>query len=147
MQKCVIFDLDGTLFDTSHRIHYIKNKPKNWKAFYEGIRDDPLIEEIAHILKMYHYDGRYNIVYLTGREETYRAITLEAIKEHGLPKAPLYMRPKRDYRPDVEVKKALLEIIRGDGHDPKIAFEDRKRNVDMFRAEGMLVCHVDEGDF
>ena len=29
----IIFDIDGTLLDISHRLRHIKQKPKNWKAF------------------------------------------------------------------------------------------------------------------
>ena len=29
----VIFDIDGTLLDISHRLKFIQQKPKDWKAF------------------------------------------------------------------------------------------------------------------
>ena len=29
----VICDIDGTVADCSHRLHWIQSKPKNWKAF------------------------------------------------------------------------------------------------------------------
>src|ERR1700686_3420403 len=35
MTGCYLFDIDGTLADLSHRLHYIKpaGGPKNWDAF------------------------------------------------------------------------------------------------------------------
>jgi hypothetical protein len=32
--KAVIIDIDGTLADTTHRLHHIKSKPPNWDAFF-----------------------------------------------------------------------------------------------------------------
>jgi len=31
-----VFDLDGTLANIDHRLHFIKTKPKNWPAFFEA---------------------------------------------------------------------------------------------------------------
>lgn len=36
----VAFDLDGTLANIDHRLHHVKNKPKCWVKFNEGIKDD-----------------------------------------------------------------------------------------------------------
>jgi FMN phosphatase YigB (HAD superfamily) len=29
-----IFDIDGTLADISHRLHFIQQEPKDWRGFY-----------------------------------------------------------------------------------------------------------------
>jgi phosphoglycolate phosphatase-like HAD superfamily hydrolase len=38
--KTVIFDLDGTLCDISHRLHFIENGNKDWDGFYAACPDD-----------------------------------------------------------------------------------------------------------
>ena len=39
-----IFDIDGTLADCSHRLHYISGEHKDWDAFYkECVNDKPIM--------------------------------------------------------------------------------------------------------
>lgn len=40
MQKTIVFDIDGTLADLSHRRHHVESRPKNWDAFFEDISED-----------------------------------------------------------------------------------------------------------
>ena len=48
-----IFDIDGTLANCDHRLHYVKNKPKNWDAFYSECMDDHVIWPVAEILELF----------------------------------------------------------------------------------------------
>jgi len=41
----------------------------------------------------------------------------------------------------------MLIKMRRDGYDPTIVFEDRKSVVDMWRAKGLFVFQVAEGNF
>ena len=34
MHKAVIFDIDGTLADSKHRLKYIEQQPKQWDRFF-----------------------------------------------------------------------------------------------------------------
>ena len=46
MHKAVIFDIDGTLADSQHRLQYLEQQPKQWDKFFsESIKDKyiPLI--------------------------------------------------------------------------------------------------------
>ena len=60
----------------------------------------------------------------------------------------LYMRPDGDrYTKDSDLKKEIyLESIEHRA-DVLIVFEDRKRNVDMFRELGLICAQVAEGNF
>jgi len=57
------------------------------------------------------------------------------------------MRADSDRRSDDIVKRELLARIRGDGFDPQLAIDDRKRVVDMWRSEGLICAQVAEGEF
>jgi hypothetical protein len=57
------------------------------------------------------------------------------------------MRKKGDYRDDAVVKIELLQQIRADGFNPLIAFDDRNRVVDAWRANGIICAQVAPGDF
>ena len=57
------------------------------------------------------------------------------------------MRRVGDYRPDVEIKKEMLDRIRKGGFRPCIAIDDRDCVVAMWRAEGLTCLQVAPGDF
>ncbi|MDR3503022.1 MAG: HAD family acid phosphatase [Legionella sp.] len=143
----VIVDLDGTLCDCSQRIHYIKSKPKNWKAFYAGVPNDSVLEKMHDLVFALAHVG-HRIILCTGREEIHRETT-EAWLESNVwfDYEKLYMRSLKDYRPDSVVKIELLEQMRKDGYDPDMAIDDRQQVVDAFREAGLLVLQCAKGDF
>lgn len=48
----IIFDIDGTLADCSHRLHWIQSKPKNWNAFFAGMAapEEDLVVVVNHLI-------------------------------------------------------------------------------------------------
>jgi len=38
--KTVIFDIDGTLSDNSHRQHFLEQKHKDWEGFFKECEKD-----------------------------------------------------------------------------------------------------------
>lgn len=142
-----IFDLDGTIANCSHRLHYIQKKPKDWKAFYAACMNDAPIWPVILVLKS--LAATDSIVYSTGRSEECRHQTITWLKELRLPSHSLYMRKEGDYREDFIVKAELLEQIKKDHPYREIggAFEDRQQVVDMYRAKGIKVFQVAKGDF
>jgi hydroxymethylpyrimidine pyrophosphatase-like HAD family hydrolase len=38
--KIIIFDLDGTLANIDHRLHFINQQPKNWLSFSKACSAD-----------------------------------------------------------------------------------------------------------
>jgi phosphoglycolate phosphatase-like HAD superfamily hydrolase len=47
MKKIVIFDLDGTLMNIEHRMHFIKETPKDYHAFYKACSGDTPIPQVV----------------------------------------------------------------------------------------------------
>lgn len=149
MGSCVIFDVDGTLADCQHRIHWVRSNPKNWAAFNQGMSKDPAHQDICDMLRMFHGAG-WTILISTGRSEDDRDVTeawLRDVAGLGGLWTKLYMRPSRDYRPDNVVKSEILDQMIADGYNPTIAVDDRDQVVAMFRARGLRVLQVAPGDF
>jgi hypothetical protein len=144
----IIVDLDGTLSDSTHRQHHMQAKKKNWMAFYEGMVDDPPNHDILWMVKNFHGAGA-RIIYCSGRPEEYRIHTTDWLIKHGAPfiGGSLYMRKTGDYRSDYIVKLELLEKMRLDGYDPKIAIDDRDQVVKAWRQVGIRCLQVANGDF
>lgn len=141
----VIFDIDGTIADITHRHHYVTTKPKNWGAFYRNMHlDAPIVPMLRMIRSM---SSSINPIWCTGRPEEYRQVTLDWLNSHHLQTRYLYMRAKGDNRQDTIVKEELLMKMRQDGFNPVMAFEDRKRIAEMWRKHGLVCAHVADGDF
>jgi predicted secreted acid phosphatase len=146
VKKSIICDIDGTVADLEHRRSWIQSNPKNWKAFYANVENDLPIQPVIDIVVTLWNSG-WDIVFCSGREEIYREKTEKWLREHVIPPKNLYMRKKGDYRDDAVVKIELLEQIRADGFNPLIAFDDRNRVVDAWRANGIICAQVAPGDF
>lgn len=156
---CVIFDLDGTLADLSHRLHHIQNKPKNWPAFFDAMAEDSLIPSVAWLFRAVR-NSRVPVgspmpqdqespvaIICSGRPDNYRELTQRWLFAHCLAPYALYMRSEGDYRADDIVKRELLAKIREDGFDPLLVVDDRDRVVNMWRDEGLTCLQCAPGDF
>jgi hypothetical protein len=147
----IIFDVDGTLLNIEHRVPLIRpvnGGKKDWTAFRHAAIHDvphPEIMEIAIALHM----ACHRLIVCTGRMEKERGVTIASLGGAGFPlySAPIYMRANDDVRPDHVIKLELLAKIREDGFSPALVFDDRQQVVDMWRAQGLRVCQVAEGNF
>ena len=149
LKDIIVCDLDGTLANCEHRVHHVQNKPKNWDAFYAGVRGDTVNGPVLHVLdKFMSYEGAiYNIIFCSGRPERCRADTEAWIEEMcNLNDFILLMREDGDYRDDYIVKQEIL-----DQHIPKdrvlFVLDDRQQVVDMWRRNGLVCFQVAEGKF
>ena len=141
----ICFDIDGTLADLSHRVHYWRDSPKNWNMFKAEMVNDTPIEHISSIARAMWCYG-HNVILCTGRGEENRKVTEDWLKKHDIEYSRLYMRSEGDYRSDDIVKKELLDNIVNDyGWKPDLWFDDRPRVVKMLRENGVFVADVYQG--
>jgi uncharacterized HAD superfamily protein len=141
----ICFDIDGTLADISHRLHYWKEKPKNWNMFKSEMINDPPIESICSIARNMASAG-HTVILCTGRGEDSRQDTRDWLFKQRIGWSALYMRKTGDFRHDDVVKKELLDQIVIDfDQKPDIVFEDRPRVVKMWRENGVFVADVYQG--
>lgn len=138
MIKSVIFDIDGTLANLSHRLHHIREKQKDWASFFNEVDKDTLIEPIRSLLYTFE-DDDYKILLVSGRPEKTRAATEKWMADNAIDFEELYMRPDNDCRPDDKVKSQILDGIIKDGYDVKFVIDDRPRVIAMWRERG-LTC-------
>lgn len=144
---CVIFDIDGTLADVSHRRHHLGNNGRSpdWKAFFDGMVDDPVIEPVACLLEQLRSD--FDIILCSGRPDNYREQTEKWLSDNAIVYDKMFMRPAGDHRSDVIIKRQMLEAIRGDGYNIRFVVDDRQSVVDMWREEGLVCLQAAPGDF
>jgi phosphoglycolate phosphatase-like HAD superfamily hydrolase len=143
--RAAVFDLDGVLSDAAGRQHFLDGSTgrKDWRAFFAASGDDPLIEDVHRLLSL--LDTSLTIVLLTARPTTVREQTLAWLDRYRVRWDLLVMRPERQYQPAVDFKGAMVSALRASGLDLAIAFEDDRRNVDMFRAGGVPCVYIHSG--
>lgn len=145
MNKCIIFDIDGTVADLSHRVHHVQGAKKNWLAFMAAISDDKPIEQTVYLNKFLYGRSREvgPLYFVSGRSESERLETEAWLAKYGLSYDKLLMRPSGDYRADHIIKREILGQIRAEGYEPWLIFDDRQQVVDMWREEGLFVLQCD----
>ena len=141
MRDAVIFDMDGTLCDTSSILHFIEGKEKDFWAFHGASADCPPHAEVVDAAREQH-DAGLAVLVVTSREFQSRDTTLTWLAKHGVPHEALYMRIVGDYRKDVVIKTDILEQIKGDGYNVLAAWDDKPAVLDLWRENGITVHPV-----
>lgn len=146
MNSVVICDLDSTLFNIDHRLHFLKEK--DWEGFYAAVKDDTPNQWCVELLRALDNAG-YNIVFISGRNMSAYKATVVKLNEIGISSYALSMRAEDDRRPDFELKKEYANKYLKNINIANILFaiEDRKRVVDMYRDMGITVLQCAEGEF
>lgn len=150
-RNAIIFDLDGTLCDVTHRRHFVTTKPKNWMAWNDGMVNDTPNAAVAFVFRALHnycYGDVADLILVSGRSDDYREKTEEWLARHGFEYSALYMRMQKDNRDDSIVKGEIADEIEKT-HNILFVFDDRKRVVDMWVNRGIWVFDVGQtkGDF
>jgi hypothetical protein len=139
----VVFDLDGVLSNAAARQHFIKAPRPDWEAFFSASADDPLVDEVAALLGL--LAPGLAVVLLTARPARIAPLTIDWLGRHDLRWDLLVTRRDGDYRPARHFKQEALRDIRDRRFDLKLCLEDDLRNVEMFRAEGVLCLYIHSG--
>ncbi len=130
----VVFDMDGVLSDAAGRQHYLERPYRDWEAFFAACGDDQLIDEVARLLEV--LDPGMQIILLTARPIRVQRQTLGWLERYQLRWDLLIMRDFGDYDASRDFKRRTVWELRQFGFDLRLAFEDDRRNYDMFHAEG-----------
>lgn len=163
----IIFDIDGTLANIKQRLHHIQElkedvrdengswkgtkvvKNPDWDAFNRAMVNDSPNQHIIAIYKSMcnmQRGGDYPAVFVTGRPEDYRAETEEWLRNNGMAPTRLFMRPTKDYRSDVEIKREIHDnYIKG--APVLFVVDDRDAVVAMWRELGYKCLQCQKGDY
>lgn len=146
MKECILFDIDGTLADTSHRDHLVRDPDtRDFPAFFDQMQHDTPIMPVVNLLRIVSYS--LPVILTTGRPETYRQVTEEWLLTHAIPHHILLMRPEGNRQDDTVIKKAMLTILRSADWNPLLVIDDRSKVVNMWRENGLICLQAAPGDF
>lgn len=135
----VVFDVDGVVADVRHRVHHLRRTPPDWRRFFEGAADDPVLPEGLALLQ--RHAAHHPVAYVTGRPEFLRGVTRTWFAAHRLPPGPLLMRGPGDRRPARLVKLELLVSLTVEA-PIALVVDDDPDVVDTLRRTGLAVHHA-----
>jgi hypothetical protein len=144
----IAMDLDGTLADITHRLHFIqheRSKDKDWPSFFRASVDDKPIAPMIALAQSLVLAGHAVDIW-SGRSDVVRFETEAWLNRHAIGYRTLRMRRDGDYRKDCIVKQEWLDGLPS-FERPDIAFDDRQQVVDMWRRNGIRCAQVAPGDF
>ena len=152
-RRIVICDIDGTVADLEHRLHYV-NKPglgfelgvngeasekKDYRKFHsECVNDTPFPVVIQWVSSL--YSAGYTVCMVSGRSDECAIETEEWLLKHGPCYDFLFMRRSGDYRDDAIIKREILKMLPKERIE--FAVDDRPRILNMWRSEGIKVYPV-----
>lgn len=87
------------------------------------------------------------VIFMTGRSEDHRQVTEEWLLDNGFGWPKVFMRPAGDKRRDDVVKHELFNQHIRDRFNVAGVFDDRNQVVTMWRAIGLTVFQVADGNF
>lgn len=147
----VVFDLDGTLADITHRLEYLTHETPphwdptfDWKAFFRDFENDIPIPWTVDLAKNLKNKVGMHVAICTGRSEVVKEETIQWLRTIELPYEHLWMRARDDFRMDEAVKVDLLNPFK-----ERIAFivDDRRGVSRHLRLHGFHVLQCAEVDF
>lgn len=146
-QPCIIVDLDGTIADCSHRLHYVQDGNRDWPAFFDNIPGDSPILPLIDLVKTYYQAGETSVLLVSGRPDSHKSHTEEWLAKHDVPYNFLHMRKAGDNRQDAIIKKEILDVIQDD-YTVLFTVDDRPQVIRMWRENGVLclACKPEDGD-
>lgn len=126
----VIVDIDWTLANIDHRLHYMEWK-KNRLWFFKEMDKDTIYEPIKQVVNKLH--ETHPIVIMSWRPDTYYKETEKRLKDNWIKYNYILMRSWYDSRPDTDVKRDLYDFCLAN-NNVTIAFDDRPCIVSLWRS-------------
>ena len=134
----VVFDMDGTLFDESHRRSFYESGDHD--KYFDMCHLDAPIQHVIDLTHEYRANG-YEIWLMTGRCISCEDKTIQSLKEHNVDYDFIKMRGLDNRLPDYVLKPAW--IPKYIGLDRVVAiYDDSDAVIEGFRNKGLNVIDV-----
>jgi len=141
MSTLFVIDLDGTCADAHKRFKKAGAEPSrdcrkeylSWVKRIQNARSlmkDPAVTGMKELVNTL-YEGGQGIVYLTGREEHWRKVTLKWLNKNEFSvEVPLFMRPNGCWEGAAEFKERVIKfILKESGCTEVVLVDDDEHDV------------------
>lgn len=146
MTDCIVFDIDGTLSDPSHRLHHVTNGKRDWPAFFAGMSEDAPKHDVIWLNWLASRADGVAILIVTARPGDYFEQTEDWLRRHGVEYDNIYMRKIGDTRQDAIVKSEIIDQIEAEGYCIRAWVDDRQQVVEAVRQRGITVLQCASWD-
>lgn len=133
----ILVDIDGTL------AHMEGRSPYDPTLYHT----DSFDFTVASVVECYADGNRAAVIVMSGRDEQYKPETEKWLRDNNFEYSHIYMRAQGDTRNDAIVKNELFERNIAGRFNIDFVLDDRDRVVAMWRAKGLKVLQVAEGNF
>lgn len=134
----VVFDIDGTLMDETHRSQW--RETKQWDKYFDLCHLDTPIDHVVKLAREYKEKG-YEIWLMSGRSVSCEEKTRKSMEEHGVPFDHIKLRSKDVFIPDYVLKPNW--IAKYIGHERvEVIYDDREKVLEGFRNKGLNAIDV-----
>jgi hypothetical protein len=143
VKNIVLWDLDNTIRNIDHRLHYLKREDINWREFEEQcVYDLPIMPTIV-MMRAVKALGKLNWIW-TGCSDHVKAETEVWLHRHQVPYDQLIMKSLEndEETPVLSLKKRWLNVGPVIKERVICAFDDDPSIVKGLRNEGLLVYQV-----
>lgn len=141
--QATLFDVDGTLVDVSS-IRYLVDRTdpnftgqRQFDRFHAESIDCPPHQKVLDAWKDVLESGRIPLV-ATGRTEKHREVTKWWLTNHHLFPLQQLHRKNGDFRPDVEVKAEMLDLLL-EHYDIVEVWDDNPHVIELWKSRGLKV--------
>jgi FMN phosphatase YigB (HAD superfamily) len=138
----VLFDIDNTLADMDHRLHYFKRDEMDWDEFEDQcIYDQPIMPTIL-VARAFKAFGK-QVWCWSGRTERIRSQTEVWLRNNGVPFEQLLLRPKAVAvaEPTETTKLKWLTVSPVPQDRVICAYDDDPRVVKVLREQGKILVN------
>lgn len=146
----IIFDLDGTLCDDTHRRGHLARQ--DWAAYHATVLLDKPKLPVIRVMRALYNAGEVVQIW-SGRHESARRDTVQWFATYApwvvdyKVNLPIKLRPTDDSRPSAQLKEAWLdEALAHSRPAVTLVFDDLQPCVDMWRRRGILCAQVEVND-
>ena len=136
----ILFDVDNTLADMSHRVHYLSREDIDWDEFEsQAVFDSPILPTIW-TAQAYKHAGCQVWIW-TGRSDKIEDITKAWLRNYKVPVDQLIMRPYGEEMPTSELKvRWLKEVVPQDR--VICAYDDDPKVIERLKQQKLQVMQV-----
>lgn len=140
--QVALFDLDGTLSDTTHRylLAPTVDASSSWSVYAKACGNDTPIWDVVAILRIMFATHEVHII--SGRDGSALEETKAWLSKHNIPYDRLTLRPADNEDSNADIKVTYVHKLREEGLDPVILFDDWRPTCDAVRELNVAVLQV-----
>lgn len=138
LPRVVVFDIDNTLMDETHRKHHRENG--DWESYFDACHLDTPIQSIVDLTHQYHEKG-YEVWLMSGRSESCMEKTVVSLRTHNVYFDHIKLRGLDNKIPDYILKPAWVGKYIG-LERVDFVYDDLDRVIEGFKKKGLNVIDV-----